>query len=191
MLIPLETLLEMTSKETVKEVISTFYCAKDHDIESFLKNENKAILYERKSKSRTYLIFDEDGLENGNFVFLAYFTIAMQTLKIPNGMAASQIRKLDGLYAKKGSDSITEIPSFLIGQLGKNDEYADKITGDELLEYALSVISKAQGIVGGRVAFIECQDKPQLIDFYTRNGFKHFRKDPDDGLVQMVRLLGK
>lgn len=191
MLIPLETFLEMTSEETVKEVISTFYCSKDHDVESFLKNENKAILYERKSKSRTYFIFDEDGLENGSFVLLAYFTIAIQTLKIPNGTVASQIRKLDGLYAKKGSEALTEIPSYLIGQLGKNDKYTDKIAGDELLEYALSVISKAQGIVGGRVAFIECQDKPQLINFYTRNGFKHFRKDPDDGLVQMVRLLDK
>lgn len=181
----------MTSEETVKEVISTFYCSKDHDIESFLKNENKAILYERISKSRTYLIFDEDDLESGSFVLLAYFTIAIQTLKIPNGTAASQIRKLDGLYAKKGSEALTEIPSYLIGQLSKNDEYADKIAGDELLEYALSVISKAQGIVGGRVAFIECQDEPQLINFYTGNGFKHFRKDPDDGLVQMVRLLDK
>ena len=156
-----------------------------------MKNENKAILYERKSKSRTYLIFDEDGLENGIFVLLAYFTIAMQTLKVLDGTAASQIRKLDGLYAKKGTEAITEIPSFLIGQLGKNDKYADKITGDELLEYALSVIGKAQGIVGGRVVFIECQDKPQLINFYTRNGFKHFRKDPDDSLVQMIRLLDK
>jgi hypothetical protein len=181
----------MTSEETVKEVISTFYCSKDHDIESFLKNENKAILYERKSKSRTYFILDEDGLENGDLVLLAYFTIAMQTLKIPNGTAAAQIRKLDGLYAKKGSETLTEIPSFLIGQLGKNDRYADKINGDELLEYALSVISKAQGFIGGRVAFIECQDKPQLISFYARNGFKMFRKDSDDGLVQMVRLLDK
>lgn len=131
----------MTSEETVKEVISTFYCSKDHDVENFLKNENRAILYERKSKSRTYFIFDKDGLENGIFVLLAYYTIAMQTLKIPNGTAASQIRKLDGLYAKKGSEAITEIPAFLIGQLGKNDEYADRITGDELLEYALSVRS--------------------------------------------------
>ncbi|NLI93740.1 MAG: hypothetical protein GX434_16580 [Peptococcaceae bacterium] len=181
----------MTSEETVTEVISTFYCSKDHDIESFLKKENKAILYERKAKSRTYFIFDENGLENGNFILLAYFSIAMQTLKIPNGTAASQIRKLDGLYAKKGSEAITEIPAFLIGQLAKNDEYADKITGDELLEYALSVISKAQGIVGGRVVFIECQDQPQLKDFYARNGFKYFRKDPNDGLVQMIRLLDK
>lgn len=181
----------MTSEVKVKEVISDFYCHKDSDIESFLKNENKAILYERKSKSRTYFIFSEKELEKGIFVLLAYFAISMQTLKIPDGTSASQIRKLDGLYAKKGSEAITEIPSFLIGQLGKNDKYADKITGDELLEYAFSVIGKAQGIVGGRVAFIECQDKSKLIDFYTRNGFKYLRKDPDDGLIQMIRLLDK
>lgn len=181
----------MTSEETVKEVISNFYCLRDNDVENFLKSENKAILYEKKSKSRTYFIFDEDGLKNGSFALLAYFTIAIQTLKVPNGTAASQIRKLDGLYAKKGSEAITEIPAFLIGQLGKNDKYADKITGYELLEYAFSVIGKAQEIVGGRVAFIECQDKPKLISFYTQNGFTHFRKDPDDGLVQMIRLLDK
>jgi hypothetical protein len=181
----------MTSEETVKEVISTFYCSKDPDLESFLKNENKAILFEKKSKSRTYFIFDEIELENGQLVLLAYFTIGIQTLKIPHGSAASQIRKLDGLYAKKGSEAITEIPAFLIGQIGKNDLYSNKITGDELLEYALSVISKAQEIVGGRVAFIECQDKPQLIEFYNKNNFKYFRKDLEDGLVQMIRLLDK
>ncbi|MBE3554853.1 MAG: hypothetical protein IMW85_07675 [Thermicanus sp.] len=181
----------MTSDEKVKEVIFTFYCKKDADIENFLKNENKAILYEKKSKSRTYFIFDEDGLKNGELILMAYFTIAMQTLKIPNGVAASQIRKLDGLYAKKGSQILTEIPAFLIGQLGKNDKFANQITGDELLEYALSLIGKAQNIVGGRVAFIEFQDKPKLIEFYSRNGFMLFRKDPDDGLVQMIRRLDR
>jgi hypothetical protein len=190
-LIPLEKLLEITSQERVEEVISSFCCSKEPDIEEFLKNKNKAILYEQKSKSRTYLIFNEEALIDGSFVLLAYFTIAMQTLKIPDSMTASQIRKLDGLYAKKGSEAITEISAFLIGQLGKNDRYADLITGDEIVDYALSVIGKAQEVIGGRVVFIECQDKPKLIDFYTRNGFKLFRKDPEDGLVQMIRLLDK
>lgn len=189
MLISLEKFLEMASQELIQEVISDFYCAKDPDIEKFLKNENKAILYEKKSKSRTYFIFDEEGLENGQFAILAYFTIAMQTLKIPNGTAASQIRKLDGLYAKRGIESITEIPSFLIGQLAKNDKYSAEISGSRILDYALSVIYKAQEIVGGRVVFIECQDIPQLIDFYSRNEFRCFRKDPEDGLVQMIRMF--
>jgi hypothetical protein len=67
--------------------------------------------------------------------------------------------------------------------------YSELITGDDILEYTMSVIFRAQEIIGGRVVFIECQDKPQLVQFYIRNGFKAFRQDPDDGLLQMVRLI--
>lgn len=77
----------------------------------------------------------------------------------------------------------------MIGQLGKNDLYAGDILGDEVMDYALSVIFRAQEIIGGRVVFVECQEKPKLIEFYSRHGFKIFRRDPDDELVQMVRLL--
>jgi hypothetical protein len=44
----------------------------------------------------------------------------------------------------------------------------------ELLEYALSVIGKAQGIVGGRVAFIECQDKPKFDRLLFQKRFQVF-----------------
>jgi len=43
----------MASEEKVSEVISVFRCEKDPDIENFIKN--KAIVYEQKAKSRTYL----------------------------------------------------------------------------------------------------------------------------------------
>ncbi|SFR10536.1 hypothetical protein [Desulfoscipio geothermicus] len=58
MLIALEKFLEMASEEKVSEVISVFKCKKDPDIENFIKD--KAIIYERKAKSRTHLIFDEE-----------------------------------------------------------------------------------------------------------------------------------
>ena len=58
-------------------------------------------------------------METGEFRLLAYFSIAMQVLKIPESALLSQIRKLDGLYFKRGGEPITEIPAFLIGQLGK------------------------------------------------------------------------
>lgn len=187
MLIVLEKFLEMASEEKVSEVISVFKCEKDPDIENFIKD--KAIIYERKAKSRTYLIFDEEAILAGKFRLLAYFAIAMQTLKIPEGTSPSQIRRLDGLYTRKGDGLITEIPAFLIGQLGKNDLYTGEIAGDEIIDYALSVILRAQEIIGGRIVFIECQDKLELKEFYSSNGFKVFRQDPDDKLIQMVRLL--
>ncbi len=120
---------------------------------------------------------------------LAYFTIALQTLKIPAGMSANQIKNLDGIFARKGSELLSEIPAFLIGQLGKNDMFCKQISGDEVIDYALSTLFRVQELIGGRVVFVECLDKPELIDFYTRNGFKVFRQDPGDKLLQMLRLL--
>jgi len=60
-----------------------------------------------------------------------------------------------------------------------------------ILEYALSVISTAEEMVGGRVVYVECRDIPQVISFYEDNGFKIFRRDPDDGLIQMCCIIGK
>ena len=77
----------------------------------------------------------------------------------------------------------------MIGQLAKNDTYSNYISGDDVIELALAVIGRAQEIIGGRVVFIECQDKPELIEFYSRNGFKVFRQDPEDKLIQMVCIL--
>jgi len=60
-----------------------------------------------------------------------------------------------------------------------------------VLEYALSVISSAEEIVGGRVVYIECRDIPKVISFYENNGFKVLRSDPDDSLIQMYCIIGK
>lgn len=177
----------MASQRQVEEVIFSFNCSRDSDIEYFLKE--KAKLYEKIARGRTYLIFSEEAMVEGELVLLAYFTIALQTLKIPVNTSPSQIRKLDGLYAKKGNSLITEIPVFLIGQLGKNDHYSEKICGNKIINYALSVISRAQEIVGGRVVLVECQDNPNLVEFYIRNGFKMLCQDPADGMIQMIRLI--
>ena len=181
-------MIEITSEDTVSEVISRFRCPKDNDIESFL--HDKAVLFNRKGKSKTHLILCQEALKEGSIDIVAYFSIAIQVLRIPEGTSATQIKRLDGLYSKRGGESITEIPSFLIGQLAKNDS-SSSISGSMVLEYALSVISAAEEMVGGRVVYIECRDIPQIITFYENNGFKIFRCDPDDGLVQMFCVIGK
>ena len=48
----------MSNEERAQELISIFNCENDKDIESFIKE--RAILFEKLGKSRTYLIFDED-----------------------------------------------------------------------------------------------------------------------------------
>lgn len=86
----------------------------------------------------------------------------------------------------------------MIAQLGKNfsDGYNELITGDELLKLALDSVAEVQMKIGGKLAYIECEDKPVLIEFYRRNGFVELGKrnlDKDETnltgqyLVQMIR----
>ena len=56
-----------------------------------------------------------------------------------------------------------------------------------------------QAIVGGKIVYLECEDKEPLLDFYSQNGFVNFGKrtlDKDetntlsgDYLIQMLRYM--
>ena len=85
----------MSDEIKAQELISIFVCEKDADIENFLKS--RAIQFEKLGKSRTFFIYDEDQDE---LQILAYFTLAIQVLKIPEGMlSGNKVKKLDGLSA--------------------------------------------------------------------------------------------
>ena len=82
----------------------------------------------------------------------------------------------------------------LIAQLGKNFsiEASNHITGDELLKMACDEIKKIQSTIGGKVAYLECENTPKLIDFYEENGFRSFSERIDGNhtsLVQMIRYF--
>lgn len=66
----------------------------------------------------------------------------------------------------------------MIGQLGKNDVFKDNIDGHEIIEYALSIISKSFQYVGGRIILVECNDNDKIVSFYKKNGFI-FLQQPD------------
>jgi hypothetical protein len=74
-----------------QELISIFVCEKDKDIENFLKE--RAINFEKLGKSRTFFIFDEEAEE---FRILAYFTIALQVLKVPEELLSAKKTKTRG-----------------------------------------------------------------------------------------------
>ena len=173
------------------EVISSFICPADPDIESFLNA--RAIKFENASKSRTYLIFDEEAAHTGELRLLAYFTIALHILIVPEGFSGNRVKKLDGFSSTIRGKRLSEFPCYLIGQLGKNAVYpADLITGDVIMEYTLGVIGQASELAGGRIILIECRPIEYLIDFYRRNGFSYYDDEPDlDGnlMIQMIRLI--
>lgn len=173
----------MSSEQKAQELISIFSCRNDIDIENFLKE--KAILFEKLGKSRTFIIYNEE-----EFSILAYFTLSIQVLKIPQNLSNRKIMSLDGYSAKINGEKITEIPAILIGQLAKNDLHKNDISGIELMNYCLSTVLDGQMRLGGRIIMLECYNKPYLVDFYKKFGFVKLEKDySDKELFQFYRIL--
>jgi len=87
----------------------------------------------------------------------------------------------------------------LIGQIGKNfTRNAERlISGNEILEMACNRVKAALAVLGGKMVYLECEDKPRLIAFYENNGFYRFANrnlDRDElgemrYLVQMIRYF--
>jgi len=175
----------MSDEQKAQELISIFVCGKDSDVENFLKE--RAIAFERMGKSRTFLVFDEDEEE---FKVLAYFTLALQVLKVPGSFSNRKIKNLDGFNAKIHGERITEFPAILIGQLAKNDLYKDRLSGFELMQYCMSTLLDGQMRLGGRIVMLECKDIPYLICFYEQFGFIKLERDYQEGdLIQLIKIL--
>ena len=174
--------------DALKRILSSFSCAKDNDIENFLKN--KTVDFERLSKARTYLIVDEVKLiAEDRVIILGYVSLALKVLHIPDGLSNASRKKLDGYRGKIHGEPITDIPCYLIGQLARNDStLKETLTGKDLIEEAQRIIMSAAVAVGGRCMMIECKKEPQLIKFYQDNGFNIIseKNDEDGTTIQMI-----
>ena len=125
---------------------------------------------------------DEDALDDGDFRILAYFSLALKSLKLEHSLSKTRIKKINGL-----SNKIEDTPVYLLGQLGKNELYQEETEGKDILEeYVFPVVAQAVKFVGGRIILIECANNEKLISFYGNNGFIYLQEDE---YVQMIRFL--
>ncbi len=158
----------------VKEILSSFSCPKNKDVEMFLKQ--KAIVFSNQSLSKTYLIFTSYKSE---IALIGYFTLANKYINVQKSALSKTLQKRISKFITYDSSTKQYMTSaYLIGQLGKNfsNGYNNLITGDELLQMAITKIQKIQYEIGGKIAYLECEDKDSLKVFYEKNGFVQFGK---------------
>lgn len=150
----------------------------------------KAIYFEKVGKSRTFFIFDE---ESDTFKILAYFTIAIQVLRLPKKLLSGRkIKALDGFGSKINGELISEFPVILIGQFSKNDSYSKEINGEEIMQYCFATILEGQSKLGGRIVMLECKNQPYLLEFYKKYGFQVIDKNYEENeLFQLVRVFNE
>ena len=197
MSIALSSLIEATKEDEglLRQILSSFSCNKDEDIENFL--HSRAVEFESLSKARTYLICDENQLMETNFcldqiVICGYISIALKILSVPYDVSNRKRKEIDGLSAKIHGEQIKDFSCYLIGQLSKNSSVQNNdISGAELLQSAYDVIMAAVDAVGGRYVMIECHEKEKLMQFYAVNGFEEISHIADGKcpMVQMIRKI--
>ena len=187
--ITLQAVINELGVEGTNGILSTFSCPINTDIEIFLKE--KAINFSNQRIARTHLFLRESqrGLD-----LLGYYTLANKILTVsPKGLSNTAKKKLERVGILDNTTSLYNVAAPLIAQLGKN--YTDGLDvvmlGDELLETACAKVMNVQEEIGGTLVFIECEDKPELLDFYMRNGFRTMESGlpSEKGLIQMIRFL--
>ena len=100
---------------------------------------------------------------------LGYFTLAHKALDIKGTNLSNTNRRKLGNYARYDQDEDNySVSAFLLAQFGKNyavDE-GKRISGTELMEYAIDILSDIQHRIGGGVVYLDAEDRPKLTEFY-------------------------
>lgn len=196
----LEDLRLGLGEEKLEQVLSSFSCPYNTDVDDFL--HYKAKEFSRQRIASVYLVFASF---RKSPVLVGYFALANKHFHIDlrkHGNVSSNLRRRIAKFANYDVALRKHvITAPLIGQLGKNytNDYDKLITGDELLQIACDTVCEAQRIVGGKLVYLECDDVPSVVNFYERNGFYNFGKralDADEKdafsgthLIQFLKYL--
>lgn len=159
----------MNQDYDLKKVFSTFSSINE-DVEDFLLN--KSIQFESMDLSRTYLIFSS---YQGKSVLVGYYSITNKPLMMSKKnfakLSSTLKKRLLGMGQKTERENY-EIKSILLGQIGKNFNYKELISGSDILKLSYSTIDQIYQLIGGRIIYLEVDDNDNLRRFYTDNGFR-------------------
>lgn len=171
-IVNLKIMVEEIGEERTRELLSTFSCPQNPDVERFLTKN--AIEFAKQDLSQTHLVFAS---HKNKPEIVGYFCLAYKYITIRRDvLSGTQRRKISkfATYSRDLQSYCLSAP--LIAQLGKNfsNGLNQLITGDELLKIACDKVASVQFEVGGRFVYVECEDKEILCNFYRRNGFFEF-----------------
>lgn len=184
-------------EEKCKDILSKFYCPKNKDVQEFINV--KAIEFAKQGLAATHLVLSEI---NNKMEILGYFTLSNKTLSIKKrALSKTLIKRISKFATYDNETHKYMLGAILIGQLGKNydNNLNQYISGQDLLALACNKVKEAQLDIGGKVVYLECEDKDILKNFYQKNGFINFGRrnlDRDETeklsgkyLIQYLRYL--
>lgn len=189
-------MLETLGEDECMRILSYFVCPLNSDVEDFARN--KAVEFAKQRIAITYLVFVR---ERDEAYLAGYYTIANKFVSVLGSVLSKTMQKKIRKFSQFDEHLQRYLISMpLIAQLGKN--YADylpiKIVGSDLLEMALERVREVEHLIGGKTVYIECNNQPELHEFYSKKGFIAFNErfkekrgdeDVSDLLIQMLKIF--
>lgn len=180
-------MIESLGEKRVVDVLQQFSCAKNLEIEKFVKNN--AIDFAKKKISITYLVVD------GFLNIISMFVLTHKALSIRDVNISSTVKKKISRYAEYDEINCSyNLSAFLIAQFGKNYNCLNnkQFDGHCLMGETFAILKNVQKEIGGGIVYLECENKPKLLDFYCdeHNSFKIFgeRTSKKEGILYMQLL---
>lgn len=195
-IVNLNFLVDELGEDRTKQILSCFSCPMNRDVEFFLKV--KAIEFAKQGLSQTHLVFAS---YKGKPELVGYYALANKYITVSANKLSRRLK--DRINKFSTYDSRLRcycLAAPLIAQLGKNftNGMNKLISGDEILMMACEKVKQTQLDIGGKFVYLECEDKPRLVEFYESNGFCTFDRrslDKDETsmhgeyLLQMIKYL--
>lgn len=179
--------MDAIGEDSLRAVLSEFSCPKNLEIQQFM--QKNAIEFAKKKTSITYLLVDNEYRIHG------IFAVTHKALQVMSRELSGNVRKKLQRYAQEDEETgELTLSAFLIGQFGKNYQYDDlpTITGVQLMDAAFEVLESVQHQIGGGVVYLECEEKPQLLEFYQNeaNRFRIFgERYSESDQTKYIQLL--
>lgn len=148
-----------------EEICSLNFTCGDADLDDFFHNH--ALLYAKEHLGKTYVF-----VNNNTSEIVAFFTVSNDSIKttfIPKNATNRVQRKIPGLK------HLRTYPAVLIGRLGVNKSYQGKgfMIGRQIVNFIKLWFLDDENKTGCRFLVVDAYNKPEVLSFYERNGFKY------------------
>ena len=157
-----------------------YTCSKDSGIDSFfhLGNEDNFQDYHEEMMSNSHCFYTDE--ENPRMVCaFSLASSALRTDTLPNNKRNKFNRPIPN------SKRRSQYPAILIGQLCIFDGFGQKTfghnIGDEMMDLIKTMVIDPENDNAARYIVVDAINKPEVIDYYSRNGFEFlFTSDEEE-----------
>ncbi len=160
--------------ELTEEISSLDFSCGDGDLDDFF--HNLALPYAKEHLGKTYVFLEAIPK---HYRIVAFFTVSNDSIKttfIPKNSTNRVQRKIPGLK------HLRTYPAVLIGRLGVNCDFQGKelMIGRQVVNFIKMWFLDDDNKTGCRFLVVDAYNKPDVLSFYERNGFKYLYASEED-----------